>query len=39
MKKSIWIFLLAVLLPSVVLGWLALRRAGEQQIVLERRTA
>jgi len=39
MKKSIWIFLLAVLLPSVVLGWLALRSAGEQQIVLERRTA
>src|SRR6188508_2692588 len=39
MKKSIWIFLLAVLLPSVVLGWLALRSANEQQIVLERRTA
>ena len=39
MKKSLWIFLLAVLLPSVVLGWLALRSAGEQQIILERRTA
>ena len=39
MKKSVWIFLLAVLLPSVVLGWLALRSAGEQQIILERRTA
>ncbi|MGB8167079.1 MAG: HAMP domain-containing sensor histidine kinase [Chthoniobacteraceae bacterium] len=39
MKKSIWIFLLAVLLPSVVLGWLALRSAEEQQIILERRTA
>lgn len=39
MKKSIWIFLLAVLVPSVVLGWLALRSAGEQQIILERRTA
>jgi signal transduction histidine kinase/uncharacterized protein (DUF2267 family) len=39
MKKSIWIFALAVLLPSVVLGWLALRSAGEQQIILERRTA
>jgi signal transduction histidine kinase len=38
-KKSIWIFLLAVLLPSVVLGWLALRSAEEQQIILERRTA
>src|SRR3954468_1372684 len=39
MKKSIWTFLLAVLLPSVVLGWLALRSAGEQQIILERQTA
>ena len=33
MKKSIWIFLLAVLLPSIVLGWLALRSADEQQII------
>ncbi len=39
MKKSIWIFLLAVLLPSLGLGWLALRSAEEQQIILERRTA
>jgi signal transduction histidine kinase len=39
MRKSIWIFLLAVLLPSVVLGWLALRSAEEQKIILERRTA
>jgi signal transduction histidine kinase len=39
MKKSLWFFLLAVLGPSVVLGWLALRSAGEQQIILERRTA
>jgi signal transduction histidine kinase len=39
MKKSIWIFLLAVLLPSIVLGWLALRSADEQQIILEKRTA
>ena len=39
MKKSIWIFLLAVLLPSIVLGWLALRSADEQQIILENRTA
>ncbi len=39
MKKSIWIFLLAVLLPSAVLGWLALRSAEEQQIILEKRTA
>lgn len=39
MKKSIWIFLFAVLLPGVVLGWLALHSADEQQIVFERRTA
>ena len=39
MKRSIWIFLLAIVLPSVGLGWLALRSANEQQIVLERRTA
>ncbi len=39
MKKSIWIFLLAILAPGVVLGWLALRSAEEQQIIFERRTA
>ncbi|HMJ06027.1 MAG TPA: HAMP domain-containing sensor histidine kinase [Chthoniobacterales bacterium] len=39
MKRSIWIFLLAIVLPSVGLGWLALRSAEEQQIILERRTA
>jgi signal transduction histidine kinase len=38
-KRSIWIFLLAIVLPSIGLGWLALRSANEQQIVLERRTA
>ncbi len=39
MKKSFLVLLLAVLLPSLVLGWLALRGTREQQIVLERRTA
>ncbi|MEO5722116.1 MAG: HAMP domain-containing sensor histidine kinase [Chthoniobacterales bacterium] len=39
MKRSIWIFLLAIVLPSIALGWLALRSASEQQIILERRTA
>jgi signal transduction histidine kinase len=39
LKRSIWIFLLAVLLPSAVLGWLALRSVEEQQIILEKRTA
>ena len=37
-KKSVWIFLLIVLLPAVVLGWLALRSAEEQRFILERRT-
>src|SRR4051812_22977616 len=39
MKKSLLVLLLAVLLPSLVLGWLALRSVQEQQIVLERRSA
>jgi signal transduction histidine kinase len=38
-KRSIWIFFLAIVLPSIGLGWLALRSANEQQIILERRTA
>jgi signal transduction histidine kinase len=38
-KRSIWIFLVAIVLPSIGLGWLALRSANEQQIILERRTA
>jgi len=38
-KRSFWIFLFAIVLPSVGLGWLALRSANEQQIILERRTA
>jgi signal transduction histidine kinase len=38
-KRSIWIFLVAIVAPSIGLGWLALRSANEQQIVLERRTA
>ncbi len=39
MRKSVWIFLFAVLLPGAVLGWLALHSAEEQQIVFEKRTA
>lgn len=38
MKKSLLLLLLVILLPSLVLGWLALRGAEEQQLVLERRT-
>ena len=39
MKRSIWIFFLAIVLPSIGLGWMAFRGANEQQIILERRTA
>ncbi len=39
MRKSFLVLLLAVLLPSLLLGWLAVRSAREQEIVLERRTA
>ena len=35
MKKSVWIFLLAVLLPSVGPGWPALPSAAEPKIVFE----
>jgi signal transduction histidine kinase len=38
-KRSIWIFLVAIVAPSIGLGWMALRSANEQQIILERRTA
>lgn len=39
MKRTAFIFLIGVFLPSFALGWLALRSIGEQQIILERRTA
>ena len=39
MNRTAPIFLAGVFLPSLVLGWLALRTLGEQQIILERRTA
>ncbi len=39
MNRSAFVFLAGVFLPSLVLGWLALRTLGEQQIILERRTA
>jgi signal transduction histidine kinase len=38
-KRSIWIFFVAIVLPSIGLGWMAFRGANEQQIILERRTA
>ena len=39
MNRSALVFIAGVFLPSLVLGWLALRTLGEQQIILERRTA
>ncbi len=36
MKRYALIFLAAIFLPSLVLGWLALRTAGEQRILIER---
>ncbi|HAV63373.1 MAG TPA: hypothetical protein DCY13_13530 [Verrucomicrobiales bacterium] len=36
MKKAALTFLLAVLVPSLVLGWLALRSLRDQQLVAER---
>src|SRR5438132_3064850 len=36
MKKIALIFVLAVLVPSLVLAWLALRSLRDQQLVLER---
>ncbi len=39
MKKSALVLLVAILLPSLGLGWLALRSTEEQRIILEKRTA
>lgn len=37
--RSALIFVVAIFLPSLVLGWLALRTAGEQSILIERQEA
>ena len=36
MRRHALIFLVAIFLPSLVLGWLALRAAGKQRILIER---
>lgn len=36
MKRPALIFFAAIFLPSLVLGWLALRTAGEQRVLIER---
>ena len=39
MRRHAVIFLVAIFLPSLVLGWLALRAAGKQRILIERQAA
>lgn len=39
MKRSAFIFFIAIFVPSLVLGWLALRTAGEQRVLIERQAA
>ncbi len=39
MRRHAVIFILAIFLPSLVLGWLALRTAGKQRILIERQAA
>jgi signal transduction histidine kinase len=38
-KRYALIFLAAIFLPSLILGWLALRTAGEQRVLIERQAA
>jgi len=38
-KRSALIFFAAIFLPSLVLGWLALRTAGGQRVLIERQAA
>ena len=39
MRRHAIIFLVAIFLPSLALGWLALRAAGKQRILIERQAA
>lgn len=39
MRRSAWIFLAAILLPSLVLAWLAVRSARDQQVLVEHQQA
>src|SRR5712692_8680686 len=39
MRRSTWIFVAAILLPSLVLAWLAVRSARDQQVILEHQQA
>ena len=35
MRRAAWIFVAAILLPALVLAWLAVRSARDQQVILE----
>jgi len=35
MRRATWIFVAAILLPALVLAWLAVRSARDQQVILE----
>ena len=39
LKRYALIFLAAIFVPSLILGWLALRTAGEQRVLIERQAA
>lgn len=39
MRRSAWIFLAVILLPSLVLAWMAVRSARDQQVILEHQQA
>jgi len=39
MRRSAWIFLAAILLPSLALAWLAVRSVRDQQVILEHQQA
>lgn len=39
MRRSAWIFLAAILLPSLALAWMAVRSARDQQVILEHQQA
>src|SRR5215510_3642746 len=39
MRRSAWIFLAAILLPSLALAWLAVRSARDQQVILQHQQA
>lgn len=39
MRRSAWIFLAAILLPSLALAWMAVRSARDQQVIVEHQQA